>query len=64
MKNNVPVRTGTEPYRGVAVGDTCISGQGIATIVARDKRHRCDREHRLYPKQPTDKLPQSDEGIR
>src|SRR5262249_5047527 len=35
--------------RVVVVGDTCVSEEGMAMIVARDKRyHVCGRAHRFY----------------
>ena len=37
MKTSPPVRTGGTILRVIVVGDTCVSEQGIATIVARDK---------------------------
>ena len=40
---------GTEPCRVVVVGDTCVSEQGMATIVGRDKRYRvCGGAHGFY----------------
>ncbi len=41
--------TGTQPIRVVVVGDTCVSEQGMATIVGRDKRYRvCGGAHGFY----------------
>jgi hypothetical protein len=36
----------TKPIRVVVAGDTCVSAQGLATIVGRDKRYEvCGRAH-------------------
>jgi DNA-binding NarL/FixJ family response regulator len=49
MKNSARVRTGAGPYRVVVVGDTCVSQEGMATIVGRDKRyHVCGGAHGFY----------------
>jgi two-component system, NarL family, response regulator NreC len=49
VKNGVPVRAGREPCRVVVVGDTCVSEQGMATIVGRDKRyHVCGGAHGFF----------------
>ena len=39
VKNSATARAGREPCRVVVVGDTCVSEQGMATIVGRDKRY-------------------------
>ena len=40
---------GTKPVRVVVAGDTCVSAQGLATIVGRDKRYQvCGRAHGFY----------------
>jgi len=40
------VRTGKEPWRVVAVGDTIISEQGLVAIIGRDRRyHVCGAAH-------------------
>ena len=40
---------GTKPTRVVVVGDTCVSEEGMATIVGRDKRyHVCGGAHGFY----------------
>jgi two-component system response regulator NreC len=49
VKNAAPVRAGTEPRRVVVVGDTCVSEQGMAAIVGRDKRYQvCGSAHGFY----------------
>jgi DNA-binding NarL/FixJ family response regulator len=49
VKRSFTGRAGTEPCRVVVVGDTCISEQGIAAIVGRDKRyHVCGGAHGFY----------------
>ena len=49
MKSRATARAGTEPCRVVVVGDTCVSEQGMATIVGRDKRYRvCGGAHGFY----------------
>jgi DNA-binding NarL/FixJ family response regulator len=40
VKERAAVRAGSEPLRVVVVGDTCVSEQGMATIVRRNKRYR------------------------
>jgi len=49
MKNSARFRTGVGPYRVVVVGDTCVSQEGMATIVGRSKRyHVCGGAHGFY----------------
>jgi DNA-binding NarL/FixJ family response regulator len=50
VKEVSPVRAkGTKPTRVVVVGDTCVSEEGMATIVGRDKRyHVCGGAHGFY----------------
>src|SRR5437773_4018448 len=49
VKKRATVRAGAEPCRVVVVGDTCVSEQGMATIVGRDKRYSvCGGEHGFY----------------
>jgi two-component system response regulator NreC len=49
VKNGAPVRAGKEPCRVVVVGDTCVSEEGMATIVGRDKRyHVCGGAHGFF----------------
>ena len=49
MKNSAPARAGTEPCRVVVVGDTCVSEQGMVTIVGRDKRYQvCGGAHGFF----------------
>jgi two-component system response regulator NreC len=49
VKNSAPSRSKTEALRVVVVGDTCVSEQGMATIVGRDKRyHVCGSAHGFY----------------
>src|SRR4029079_1116453 len=49
MKNGARVRTGAGPHRVVVVGDTCVSQEGLATIVGRDKRyHVCGGARGFY----------------
>src|SRR5947207_13935785 len=36
VKKSAATRTGTQPYRVVAVGDTNISGQGLVADICRD----------------------------
>jgi two-component system, NarL family, response regulator NreC len=49
LKNGALARADTEPCRVVVVGDTCVSEQGMATIVGRDKRyHVCGSAHGFY----------------
>jgi DNA-binding NarL/FixJ family response regulator len=46
VKSPAKERTGTEPYRVVAVGDTIISEQGLVAIIGRDPRyHVCGAAH-------------------
>jgi len=40
VKKSAPLRPPNEPIREAVVGDTCVSEEGMATIVGRDKRHR------------------------
>jgi hypothetical protein len=39
VKKDATARAGTEPCRVVVVGDTCVSEEGMAAIVGRDKRY-------------------------
>jgi len=40
---------GTKPTRVVVAGDTCVSAQGLAVIVGRDKRYQiCGGAHGFY----------------
>ena len=49
VKSPAKPRAGTEPWRVVVVGDTCVSEQGMVTIVGRDKRyHVCGGAHGFY----------------
>jgi DNA-binding NarL/FixJ family response regulator len=49
VKKSAPARPGAEPCRVVVVGDTCVSEQGLAMIVGRDKRyHVCGGAHGFY----------------
>ena len=49
MKSRAPGCAGTEPCRVVVVGDTCVSEQGMAAILGRDKRyHVCGGAHGFY----------------
>ena len=49
MKSRVTGCAGVGPRRVVVVGDTCVSEQGIATIVGRDKRYCvCGTGHGFY----------------
>src|SRR5713101_10015417 len=49
MKSRATARAGTEPCRIVVVGDTCVSEQGMATIVGHDKRYYvCGGAHGFY----------------
>jgi len=49
VKKGAPNRAGTEPCRVVVVGDTCVSEEGMATIVGRDKKyHVCGGAHGFY----------------
>jgi two-component system response regulator NreC len=49
VKNGAQARAGKEPCRVVVVGDTCVSEQGMATIVGRDNRyHVCGGAHGFF----------------
>ena len=50
VKNIRRVRAkGTKPVRVVVAGDTCVSAQGLATIIGRDKRYQvCGSAHGFY----------------
>jgi two-component system, NarL family, response regulator NreC len=49
VKNGAQDRAGKEPCRVVVVGDTCVSEQGMATIVGRDNRyHVCGGAHGFF----------------
>jgi two-component system response regulator NreC len=49
VRKSATVRRGADSYRVVVVGDTCVSEQGMAAIVARDKRyHLCGCAHGFY----------------
>jgi len=49
MKKSAAVRAAIELCRVVVVGDTCVSEEGIAAIVGRDKRyHVCGSAHAFY----------------
>jgi DNA-binding NarL/FixJ family response regulator len=39
VKKSTPGRAGTQPWRVVVVGDTCVSEHGMAAIVGLDKRY-------------------------
>jgi two-component system response regulator NreC len=46
VTKSAATRTGTQPYRVVAVGDTIISEQGLVAIIGRDPRyHVCGAAH-------------------
>src|SRR5215211_52077 len=46
LRKSAAVRTGKEPCRVVAVGDTIISEQGLVAIIGRDPRyHVCGAAH-------------------
>jgi hypothetical protein len=46
MKLRAAAAAGREPWRVVVVGDTCVSEQGMAAIIGRDKRyHVCGGAH-------------------
>src|SRR5436190_3242958 len=46
VKKSAATRTGTQPYRVVAVGDTIISEQGLVAIIGRDPLYRvCGAAH-------------------
>ena len=49
MKKDPPDRAGTEPCKVVVVGDTCVSEEGMAAIVGRDKKYQvCGSAHRFF----------------
>ena len=49
MISPVKLGAGAKPRRVVVVGDTCVSEQGLAAIVGRDKRYRlCGSAHGFY----------------
>jgi two-component system response regulator NreC len=49
VKKGAPDRPGTEPCRVVVVGDTCVSEEGMAAIVGRDKRYQvCGGAHGFF----------------
>jgi DNA-binding NarL/FixJ family response regulator len=49
VKKGSPDRAGTEPCRVVVVGDTCVSEEGMAAIVGRDKRYQvCGGAHGFF----------------
>lgn len=49
MKKSSTDREGTEPRRVVVVADTCVSEEGLATIVGRDKRYQvCGGAHGFF----------------
>src|SRR5438552_13543536 len=49
VKNGAAVRAGRKPCRVVVVADTCVSEEGMAAIVGRDKRyHVCGSAHGFY----------------
>ena len=49
VKKSAIGRAGIQPYKVVVVGDTCVSEQGMATIVTRDKRYQvCGGAHGFY----------------
>ena len=49
MKKTAAGRAGIKPCRVVVVGDTCVSEEGIAAIVRRDKRyHVCGGAHGFF----------------
>src|SRR6266481_5599915 len=49
MKSPAKLGAGAKPRRVVVVGDTCVSEQGMAAIVGRDKRyHVCGSAHGFY----------------
>jgi DNA-binding NarL/FixJ family response regulator len=49
MKSPAKLGAAAKPRRVVVVGDTCVSEQGMAAIVGRDKRyHVCGSAHDLY----------------
>jgi len=49
VEKSATARVGTEPCKVVVVGDTCVSEEGMATIIGRDKRYRvCGGAHGFY----------------
>src|SRR5436190_14383207 len=49
VKKRPTARAAAKPCRVVVVGDTCVSEQGMATIVGRDKRYSvCGGAHGFY----------------
>jgi DNA-binding NarL/FixJ family response regulator len=49
VKKSATVRALFALCRVVVVGDTCVSEEGMAAIVGRDKRHHvCGSAHRFY----------------
>ena len=49
VKKSATAGAGAEPCRVVVVGDTCVSEEGMATIVGRDKRyHVCGGAYGFY----------------
>ncbi len=49
MRKSPTSPTGAQPIRVVVVGDTCVSEQGMATIVGRNERYRvCGGAHGFY----------------
>ena len=49
MKKSARVRAVFALCRVMVVGDTCVSAEGLATIVGRDKRYQvCGRAHGFY----------------
>jgi two-component system response regulator NreC len=49
VRESLAPPTGAQPIRVVVVGDTCVSEQGMASIVGRDKRYRvCGGAHGFY----------------
>jgi two-component system, NarL family, response regulator NreC len=49
LKKTATAHAGTEPWRVVVVGDTCISERGMEAIVGSDKRYRiCGGAHGFY----------------
>src|SRR5438876_2010749 len=49
VKNGAAVRAGRKPCRVVVVADTCVSEQGMAAIVGRDKRYQvCGGAHGFF----------------
>lgn len=49
VKNGSTDRAGTEPYRVVVVGDTCVGEEGLTAIVGRDERYQiCGGAHGFF----------------